>query len=251
MKINFITFGSHDNYIGAGKRLINQSKTLNIFAESILYTSDYLKKDVDFWNMHGEFISKNERGYGYWLWKPFIIKKTMENMSDGDILLYLDCGCELDNNRKDELLKCIDIVKTDKLIGVDSEYKEQNWNKMDLIEKLDMNKDIYITTNQRQAGALLFLICDDTRKFVNEWYTICCEYHNIDDSPSILKNIEGFLCHRHDQSVFSLLTKKYEIFSNKTLDTGIYYIRNKTPISKIVNIISGVHPIKKISFKFK
>ena len=122
---------------------------------------------------------------------------------------------------------------------------------MDLIEKLDMNKDIYRTTNQRQAGALLFLICDDTRKFVNEWYTMCCEYHNIDDSQSILKNIEGFRYHRHDQSVFSLLTKKYEIFSNKTLDTGIYYIRNKTPLSKIVNIISGVHPIKKISFKFK
>ena len=52
-------------------------------------------------NTHPE----HQRGckHGFWLWKPFIIKKTMENMNDGDVLLYLDCGCELDNNKKDDL----------------------------------------------------------------------------------------------------------------------------------------------------
>lgn len=32
-------------------------------------------------------------------------------MSDGDILLYLDCGCEVDFRKKDELKKCIEIAK--------------------------------------------------------------------------------------------------------------------------------------------
>ena len=41
-------------------------------------------------------ITKNPRGYGYWLWKSYIIKKTIEKMSDDDILLYLDCGYEID-----------------------------------------------------------------------------------------------------------------------------------------------------------
>ena len=40
----------------------------------------------------------------------------MENMKDGDILMYLDCGCELDNNKKDDLLNSINIVKKDKII---------------------------------------------------------------------------------------------------------------------------------------
>jgi hypothetical protein len=161
MSIKFITFGSHDLYIDAGKRLVEQAKNLNIFNETILYTSEYLKKDVDFWNEHHEFINKNWnwRGHGYWLWKPYIIKKTMENMNDGDILLYLDCGCELNFKIKNELLKSIDIVKTDKIIGTLT-CTEKYYNKMDLVEKLDMNKDIYLNSAQRQGGTNLYLVCN-------------------------------------------------------------------------------------------
>lgn len=68
---------------------------------------------------------------------------------------------------------------------------------------------------------------------VNEWYELGCDYHNIDDSPSILKNIDGFIEHRHDQSIFSLLTKKYNLFSERSLYNSIHYIRNKSGISKI------------------
>ncbi len=38
--IYFITFGSHDNYIDAAKRLILQAENLNIFDKIILYTLD-------------------------------------------------------------------------------------------------------------------------------------------------------------------------------------------------------------------
>jgi hypothetical protein len=156
MNIVFITFGSHDNYIDAGHRLINQAKRMNIFKEIILYSPEYLQKDVDFWNKHGTFIINNHRGYGYWLWKSYIIKKTMENMADGDILLYLDCGCELSFTRKDKLLECINIVKTDKIVGSPTPHIDRNWNKMDLIEKLGMNKNEYLNTAMRQSGANLF-----------------------------------------------------------------------------------------------
>jgi len=232
MNIKFITFGSHDNYIDAAKRLVKQAKTLNIFTETILYTPEYLQNNIDFWNAHSDFIDKNKRGYGYWLWKSFIIKKTMENMNNGDILLYLDCGCELSCNRKNELLRCIDIVKTDKIVGSTIAI-ESDWNKMDLLEKLDMNKPQYLNTAQRQGGTNLFLVCNETRNLVHEWYTLACDYHNIDDSPSILKNLDTFREHRHDQSIFSLLTKKYNIYSNTSLYNAIYCIRNKSAISKI------------------
>lgn len=232
MTIVFISFGSHCEYIDAGHRLINQAKQLNIFSETILYSPEYLQKDLEFWSKHGTFISNNSRGYGYWLWKSYIIKKTMENMADNDILLYLDCGCEVSLDRKNELLECINIVKTDKIIGT-TISPERDWNKMDLIEKLDMNKNEYLDTLQRQAGANLFLVCKETRLLVNEWYELGSDYHNIDDSPSIITNFECFQEHRHDQSIFSLLTKKYNIYSKKTLSEAVHYIRNKTGKSKI------------------
>jgi hypothetical protein len=233
MNIVFITFGSHDHYIDAGHRLINQAKQMNIFNETILYSAEYLQKDPQFWTNHETFISNNPRGYGYWLWKSYIIKKTMENMADNDILLYLDCGCELGLDRKHELLECINIVKTDKLVSTSTYYIERDWNKMDLIEKMDMNKNEYLDTDQRQAGANLFLVCKETRDFVDKWYELSSDYHNIDDSASIIPNFECFKEHRHDQAIFSLLTKKYNIFSEKYLIDAIYYSRNKTGDSKI------------------
>jgi len=229
--MKLITFGSHDKYIDAGNRLIRQSKTLNLFTESILYTPEYLKT-TDFWENHKDFVTN--RGYGYWLWKSFIIKKTMENMKDGDILLYLDCGCELDNNKKDDLLNSINIVKQDKIMATPTRCEnDREWTKMDLIEKMGINIDD-LDTRQRQTGAILFLVCDETRALVNEWYDIGCEYHNIDDSPSSLSNFPQFVEHRHDQSIFSLLTKKYNLYSNTNL-RGIYYIRNRTGKSELSN----------------
>jgi hypothetical protein len=106
---------------------------------------------------------------------------------------------------------------------------------MDLILKLDMLNDKYLNTHQRLAASNMFLICDKTRDFVNKWYEIACDYHNIDDSPSINKNLHCFREHRHDQSIFSLLTKKYNIYSEYSLRKCVEIARNKTGKSCILS----------------
>jgi len=72
----------------------------------------------------------------------------------------------------------------------------------------------------------MFFICKKTRDLVNEWYSVACKYNLIDDSPSIKPNAEGFKEHRHDQSIFSLLTKKYGIFSSTSLYDSMYISYN-------------------------
>jgi len=239
MNIKLITFGSHDNYLEAAKRLTKQANELNIFTETILYNPEYLKKFNDFWGQHSDFINSNKRGYGYWLWKPYIIKKTMESMNNSDILFYLDCGCELSCNKKNIMLECIESVKNGKkILAVECQTSlEKNWTKMDLIEKLNMNQDIYIYTKQIQAGAILFFVCDETRQLVNDWYNISCEYSNLDDSPSVIKNHQGFREHRHDQSIFSLLIKKNKIFSTQNLRIAVNYIRNISGVSRLIKCV--------------
>jgi hypothetical protein len=230
----FITFGSHDNYIDASIRLCNQAKSFNMFTTITAYTSTYLKQDLSFWKQHGEFITKHKRGFGYWLWKPYLILQTINQLKDGDILLYLDCGCELDLSEKKYLLEYIEIVKKDKIMFCDTKCIEQMWNKQDLIELLNMNNKEYLTSSQNEAGALLIFVCDETRKFVEEWYTIACDYHNIDDSPSIIPNCKEFKEHRHDQSIFSLLTKKHNIFSTRCIKSHcIKYLRNRSGNSNL------------------
>ena len=225
MILKFITFGSHNNYIDAGKRLIKQATNLDIFNEIILFTANDLKSDPLFWDTHGNFVSRNTRGCGYWIWKSYLIQKTIKQMNHGDILLYLDCGCEIDCREKNWIYKCIDQVKIDKIMGTYYRYlgdvTEKYWCKMDVVKKLNID-DTLLNEKQRQGGLLLFYVCEETLQFVNEWYTLCCDYHNLDDSPSILENIVGFKEHRHDQSIFSLLTKKYNLFSNIVLDAQCF-----------------------------
>ena len=159
--IVFITFGAGEqNYYDAIERLKNQASNLNVFDNIIAYTDKDLINDTEFWSQHSNFILNNSRGFGYWLWKSYIIKKTMEKLNNDDILLYLDCGCELSIKKKDKIMHFLELVKTEYIIGT-KVCIEKEWNKMDLILKLDMLNDTYLNTEQSQAGALLFKICDN------------------------------------------------------------------------------------------
>jgi hypothetical protein len=232
----FITFGAGgQNYYDAGNRLINQSRNLNVFEKLILYTDKDLKNDNEFWDKHSTFINNNPRGYGYWLWKPYIIKKTMEMMDDDDILLYLDSGCEIDIRKKDQILKYFDIVKTEHIIGTNTGCIEEHWTKKDLFLKLNMLDDKILSSEQHQGGILLINVNSKTRAFINEWYELGCDYHNIDDSPSIAQNSNVFREHRHDQSIYSLLFKKYNYSSKYLLSDSIEVLRNRTGISILKN----------------
>ena len=69
---------------------------------------------------------------------------------------------------------------------------------MDLVSHLDMQDSDLLNTSMRQAGTLLIYICKETKNLVTLWYVTGCNYHMINDNPSIKQNIEGFKEHRHD-----------------------------------------------------
>jgi len=230
----FITFGAGgDNYIDAGNRLVKQVKTLGLFDKTILYTENDLIQDSYFWEKHKNFILNNKRGYGYWLWKPYIIQKTLKLMNENDILLYLDSGCEVRVCKKQQMCDLFEYVNEDYIIGCPADVKlEREWTKRDLFSFLNMDTMNYLNSVQQQAGALLILKNVKVTEMVTEWYNIGCNYHLIDDTPSLLENANEFREHRHDQSIYSLLLKKYNIQSDKNINNCIEYIRNRTGISR-------------------
>lgn len=229
----FITFstGSQD-YIDAGNRILKQANDTQKFDKTTFYGIDDLRNDPEFWTPHSAFVESNERGIGYWIWKPYLIKKTMEQMADGDILLYLDAGCEIDLKQVHVFDKLFETVGRDYIIGAHALW-EKKWNKMDTILAIDALDGKYMDRKQRNGGTNMFLVCDKTRALVNRWYELCCDYHLIDDSPSAAPNFPEFNEHRHDQAIFSLLTKKMELFSDTTLEPVVLVYRNRTGKSLI------------------
>lgn len=231
----FISFGGGPpKIIDAVKRIIRQATNTKLFDKLIGYTDKDLKEDPEFWPKHSKFISRHKRGYGYWLWKPYLIKKTMEQLKDGDVLLYCDAGCEI-NYKKGTVVKNLkeymDVsIRRDVIIGYPLRCKDGHWAKGDLLDYLKVRKNKAITNSgTRQGGVNMFLVNEKTRKLVNEWYEIACHYNLLDDSPSKSPNLPGFRENRHDQAIFSMLTKIYGIYSRKrTLRGIIITARNKS-----------------------
>jgi hypothetical protein len=238
----FLTFGGpSENYHAAKNRICEQAEKFNLFYKIIGLDEQYLMNDTEFWDIHGNFVSNNKRGYGYWLWKIYIIKKTLENMNENDILMYLDCGCELNYKGKNELINYFEKVKIKKILGTNPYANDDSYSKMDLISYLSMeNNTKKLMESQMQAGILILLKTKIIVDLINEWYFIATlnNYHFITDSPSIIKNSLNFIEHRHDQSILSLLVKKYDLYDDSlnNIDVSFGHSSTTSPIWSCRNI---------------
>ena len=62
------------------------------------------------------------------------------------------------------------------------------------------------------VGCVMMIYVNNIRNIIKEWYDIVCKsYSFIDNSKSINPNARSFRKHRNDQSIYSLLIKKYHI----------------------------------------
>ena len=211
MKTIFATFGGPEQkYYDAVERICGQAKTFNIFDEIIGFTDKDLMADTEFWEKHKDFFEKYPKGYGYWLWKPYIQHKLLQRLDEGDIVVYADAGCELRPKRISRMREYFDMINnSDKgIVGITLGFDERHWTKMDVFQQLECRQFIE-DKYQIIATAFVYKKCANTVAIMEEWYRHSCNYHLITDHESVLPNAQGFIEHRHDQSLFSLLMKKH------------------------------------------
>ena len=219
LKKYFITFGGPtDNYHQTVNRICNETKAIGVFDQINGFTDLDLKNDYDFWSKHGDFIQKNPRGYGYWLWKSYLVNKVLNTMSDNEILVYADAGCSINSNGKTRLLEYFDIVNKSKFgfLSFRLSHLIKTYTKMDTIDFFDA-RDL-LDQYQLVGGIFILRKCEHSVRLIHAWYEFCSYYHLIDDTPSIIPNDSSFIDHRHDQSVFTLLIYKIggEIIDDET-----------------------------------
>jgi hypothetical protein len=238
----FISFaeGSQD-YREALVRITSQANEVGVFSEVHGYTGDELKS-LPFWEKHSEFILNNPKGYGYYLWKPYLILEKMKTIEDNDILWYADSGCEIDIRKKDLMLKVLELTEKNEVV-CSMNCLEKEYTKRDLLVYLDMDKPCYTNDTQYEATSICFKKCKKTMDFINEWYTIAQNYNLIDESPSKMNEYREFVQNRYDQSVFSLLMKKYYHYDRTFLiGKAIELSRNRTGTSWIKYIFKSTDP---------
>ena len=123
----------------------------------------------------------------------------------------------------------INNVKKYKLLATVAENSsEYKFNKMDLIHKLNMNNNVEeLEMRQIQSGFIFLEVSQQFKNIIKEWYELACNYHYINDNPSIIPNNSNFIEHRHDQSIFSLLIKKNKLYQKCFLES--YHCINDNP----------------------
>lgn len=212
-----ITFADGRQY--NTERLARQAAEFGMFdVVKALGPGDF---DAEFEAQHREFVNSNARGYGYWIWKPYFIRRTLAQMKEGDVLLYMDAGCTLNRNGKERMAEYVDMVSRspDGVLAFQMRLEEQNWTKRDTFDAVVAElaeRPISSTakppqnlaeSGQISVAALLLRKCDAALRYADVWYRLASIYHLLDDTASRQPNTVAFQMHRHDQSIASLLIK--------------------------------------------
>ena len=150
-------------------------------------------------------------------------------LRDGDFLLYCDAGCRL-VAPVNPLVEAA--VQTGQwLTPFQSGFtsKERHWTKRDAFLLLGCDSLRYAETPQRMGGFSLWRRCEESMAFCREWLRWVGHPLALTDLGNRLgePNHGGFVEHRHDQSLFSLLTKRHGLAALPHADAPFLEVRDR------------------------
>lgn len=196
------------------KRIGRQARRLKIFDEVILYTPDDLSDEIK-----AHPLMQYSRGGGYWLWKPWLIQKTLKEHQPGDIVVYADAGSTLRKSQEwghlFDLMKqydtlCFQYAETVPIFARwgSASTKIKFWTKKNTLSFLDsFFNDTAYRENCKIMGGLLFMK-NPENSLLKHWLDVSLSHPEliVDPTEEELKDQEsGFAYHKHEQSIITAL----------------------------------------------
>ena len=208
LELHLVSFASSTFNLA---QLRAEAQSMDAF-KSVRFCDETCLQNTSFWAEHSHFIENNSRGYGYWIWKYALVLEALESLPECSAVLYIDGGCALNINGTKRLLEYPKIaMSSGGLLLFDLGYPEVAHTKRDTGERVFRKSSPSTWGTQRVGGIFITINVPHTRQFFREALTIASEhdYHYLTDAPSWKPEYLGFISHRHDQSITSMLSKKY------------------------------------------
>lgn len=194
-------------------------------------------------NLDPSFIKDNsytfsqERGAGYWLWKPYLILNTLQLMGESDWMMYTDSGMHFVRNPWEWILSEEEKIQEKGIATFGECGKNRQFTKRDTFVLMGMDDPKYTDSNQRTASVFVCKKTPFSLAFVEEWLAYAKDPRILTDIPNTqgLSNYPEFRDHRHDQSIMSLLCIKHDTFlfnedgTQFTNPTNPYLIHTRNP----------------------
>lgn len=224
----FLSFGNQ-RFINSRKRIETEAEQTKLF-DKIIIETETICEEEPFKTICNNIDKKwgTGRGFYWYMWKPYIIHKTLSKLNDGDILFYNDSGMQIFPQRSDVINKfnklfqlvqnkeeCKTGICTFITSGPPKDRFEYMYNITPVFKHFNVENDESIThTQQCQAGVLIIRKCVESQRIIKEWLDIALENPElfvgdirVFSKYASVKQMKGFRDHRHDQSVWSVLTK--------------------------------------------
>lgn len=217
VKLHLLSFGApYESFKNAHKRFYANARSFNSFDSISIFSEKTIYKFCKDITKYKDTLSRT-KGYGYWVWKYFLISELMNVVEENDIILYADIGCTFNKKGSKKFKEYIAKTKENGALTFELEHQEFKYTKKDTyVEVFGDSLENYYSP-QRLAG-IFFVANNKFNKLIIEEIkriAISDDFQLLSDKNSQLKNHEGFIEHRHDQSLFSLICKKYNLLTLK------------------------------------
>lgn len=173
---------------------------------------EYGPDDIDeAFRRRNKEILDTPRGGGYYLWKPYFYRKAYDELGEGDYLVYIDSGAVY-INKIQYLIDCMEQEETPLMIfSLERERIEKGNTERDAFVLTGCDEARYTDTPQSIGGYFVCKKAPEVKAYLDEVLHYAQDIRIISDKPNVmgLPNYAEFADHRHDQSVISLMSKKY------------------------------------------
>jgi hypothetical protein len=98
-------------------------------------------------------ILDQEKGNGYWLWKPYFILRALDKVEAGDFVFYCDSGSYFIDSIDSIVETCISCSQD--ILPFELSFLEKFYTKRDAFILLDSDRPEFYETKQRQSGFIM------------------------------------------------------------------------------------------------
>ena len=212
--IHFITYGNH-RFKESKNRLLKEAQDFGAFKTITGYGPEFMSR---------EFIEKFKtilslpRGGGYWIWRPILLLQKLNEINDGEYLVYLDAGCKLNPYGKKRFYEYIEMLKESHYgiisfqmsgkLGAGNLERENVWTNTEIFKYLNVPINGEFGNSGQYLGGILVMkknqhllkIINLLIKALYDDPLMYTDHYTQNQHPQFKEN-------RHEQSLFSLLRK--------------------------------------------
>ena len=239
--VSFCSSGNRGNeeFWKLRQKRLNENSLKNGNIDGIFSWNGEKLKKTDFYKNNRNILDSS-RGAGYWAWKPYIILDSLSKIDNGDFIIYYDVGSKRTNFQiNTDINPLIEWACQNNNGILSGAYRPDTLNrrytKRDCFYYMDCDEEKYWEHPQILATWSIWQKNELSMNIISDWLNFCKDHRIITDVQNQcgLSNFDGFVDHRHDQSILTNIFIKYGLRCyNNTISSG----KNINPFIRMVEL---------------